>query len=100
MALQTRYFLPNEVSWPDNVHKIDQCLNPDKVEFKDVGDLGQCSCAGDCFLDTCNNAEGAVDCTEDTCNLYGRCSNAPRNLSTLKLFDTGRVGVGVSPAPT
>ncbi|ETL80660.1 hypothetical protein L917_18866, partial [Phytophthora nicotianae] len=91
----TGYFLPKEVPWPSDVLKTNECLNTEGVEFADVGDFGRCSCAGDCYLDTCANADGALYCTPESCNLAGKCSNAPRTLDTLKLFDTGRVGLGV-----
>jgi len=34
-------------------------------------------------------------CTTKYCKLGARCSNAPRAPDTLKLYDTGRVGLGV-----
>eukprot|EP00644_Phytophthora_capsici_P013281 jgi/Phyca11/100715/e_gw1.5.298.1 len=86
---------PKEVPWPSDVLKTNECLNTEGVECADVGDFGRCSCAGDCYLDTCANADGALYCTPESCNLSGNCSNAPRNLDTLKLYDTGRVGLGV-----
>lgn len=89
------YFLPIEVQWPENVMRIEECSNPENVKFPDIGDFGRCSCTGDCFMDTCENTDSALYCTPTSCNLDGKCSNAPKTLQTLKLFDTGRVGTGV-----
>eukprot|EP00644_Phytophthora_capsici_P004645 jgi/Phyca11/111174/e_gw1.19.489.1 len=89
------YFFPQEKPWPTEVTKITECMNPDNVSFKDIGDYGSCLCVGDCFMDSCSNATGALYCTAESCNLDARCSNAPRSLETLKLFDTDRVGLGV-----
>ncbi|ETP31656.1 hypothetical protein F442_19502 [Phytophthora nicotianae P10297] len=41
------------------------------------------------------NVDSATFCTPRLCNLDAKCSNAPRTLKTLRLFDSGRVGLGV-----
>ncbi|KAE8953786.1 hypothetical protein PF010_g30697 [Phytophthora fragariae] len=50
---------------------------------------------GDCFWDSCSNVASASFCTQKYRNLGARCSNVPRTLSTLQLFETSRVGLGV-----
>ncbi|ETO63376.1 hypothetical protein F444_18897, partial [Phytophthora nicotianae P1976] len=86
--------LLDEVPWPDGVRKISSCER-NGIIFPDLGSYCKCRCIGDCFWDSCDNAEAAVYCTPSCCNLGARCSNAPIERSTLKLFDTGRVGLGV-----
>jgi len=65
------------------------------VKFPDLGSFDACKCFGDCFWDTCSNVASASFCTSKYCKLGVRCSNAPRTLDTLKLCNTGRVGLGV-----
>ena len=86
--------LPRVKSWPKEVHYVAQCRNPQSVVFPDGGDMDKCVCQGDCFLDTCYNAAASIYCTEENCILGGRCSNAPRIRSTLRLCKT-RTGLGV-----
>jgi hypothetical protein len=52
-------------------------------------------CLWDCFWDICSNVASVSLCTTKYCKLGARCSNAPRAPDTLKLYDTGRVGLGV-----
>ncbi|KAG6615454.1 putative set domain-containing protein [Phytophthora cinnamomi] len=82
------------VQWPDEVGQLTTCKR-NGVKFPDIGSFNPCSCFGDCFLDTCSNVASASVCTPNYCKLGARCSNAPRTLDTLKLFDTGRVGLSV-----
>ncbi|ETL97877.1 hypothetical protein L917_04918 [Phytophthora nicotianae] len=63
--------------------------------FPDIGSYDPCKCFGDCFWDTCTNVASVSFCMPQYCKLGAICSNAPRTLSSLKLFDTGRVGLGV-----
>jgi hypothetical protein len=65
------------------------------VVFRDIGAFDLCGCVSDCFLDVCKNVESATFCTPSCCSLDARCSNAPRTLETLKLFDRKRIGLGV-----
>lgn len=87
--------LAETVEWPDDVAYIEECRIPKGLTFPDVGEFDKCKCSGDCFMDTCYNAVSGVYCTKDGCGLEAKCSNAPRSRSSLKLFDTHRVGVGV-----
>ncbi|GMF40717.1 unnamed protein product [Phytophthora fragariaefolia] len=84
-----------EVPWPGNVKYLEECEVPEGIEFADIGDGHSCKCLGDCFMDTCCNAALAIFCTPECCALNASCSNAPRTRKTLKLYDTGRVGLGV-----
>ncbi|KAE8899117.1 hypothetical protein PF003_g16960 [Phytophthora fragariae] len=84
-----------EVPWPAHVNYTEECEVPEGIAFADIGDGDPCKCIGDCFMDTCSNAALAIFCTPDCCALNAACSNAPRTLHTLKLYDTGRVGLGV-----
>ncbi|RLN86600.1 hypothetical protein BBJ28_00024444 [Nothophytophthora sp. Chile5] len=79
---------------PDEVEQLTTCKR-NGVKFPDIGSFDPCSCFGDCYLDTCSNVVSASFCIPKNCKLGARCSNAPRMLDTLKLFDTGRVGLGV-----
>lgn len=54
-----------------------------------------CEFYGDCFIDTCASVASAVYCTPESCKPDANCSNAPKPRNTLKLFDTGCVGIGV-----
>ncbi|ETK86312.1 hypothetical protein L915_09052, partial [Phytophthora nicotianae] len=81
------------VPWPANVQKILSCKH-NNVQFPDLGSVDRCSCFGDCFWDTCSNVASASFCIPKYCKLGAVCSNAPRTLVTLKLFETGRVGLG------
>ncbi|KAE9336527.1 hypothetical protein PF008_g12970 [Phytophthora fragariae] len=83
-----------EVSWPDNIQRIESCA-ASGVTFRDIGAFDPCECVGDCFQGSCKNVASATFCTSSCCQLGARCSNAPRTVKTLKLFDTGRVGLGV-----
>ncbi|KUF79212.1 voltage-gated potassium channel subunit beta [Phytophthora nicotianae] len=82
--------LLDEVPWPEGVRKISSCER-NGIIFPDLGSYCKCRCIGDYFWDSCDNAEAAVYCTPSCCNLGARCSNAPIERSTLKLFDTGRL---------
>ncbi|KAE8968997.1 hypothetical protein PR001_g27627, partial [Phytophthora rubi] len=82
------------VPWPADIQRISSCIRND-VKFPDIGRFDPCQCMGDCFWDSCSNVASASFCTQKYCNLGARCSNAPRTLSTLQLFETGRVGLGV-----
>ncbi|ETI44755.1 hypothetical protein F443_10513 [Phytophthora nicotianae P1569] len=83
------------VQWPVEVEQITTCKR-NGIKFPDIGSVDRCRCFGDCFLDTRSNVASASSfCTPKYCKLGARCSNAPRTLNTLKLFDTGRVGLGV-----
>ncbi|GMF31780.1 unnamed protein product [Phytophthora fragariaefolia] len=84
-----------EVPWPGNVKYLEECEVSEGIEFADIGDGHSCKCVGDCFMDTCCNAALAIFCTPECCALNASCSNAPRTRKTLKLYDTGRVGLGV-----
>ncbi|GMF26190.1 unnamed protein product [Phytophthora fragariaefolia] len=86
-----------EVAWPLEIEFINECIVPEGtgISFHDTGNLGKCKCFGDCFMDSCENATCAIYCTPECCKLGAVCSNAPRERTTLKLFDTGRVGLGV-----
>ncbi|GMF57252.1 unnamed protein product [Phytophthora fragariaefolia] len=84
-----------EVPWPGNVQYLEECEVLDRIEFVDIGDGHSCKCVGDCFMDTCCNAALAIFCTPECCALNASCSSAPRARKTLKLYDTGRVGLGV-----
>lgn len=75
--------VPAQVEWPDDVEKIDGCLNLSNIGFKDVRDYGSCDCLSGCFMDTCANVGSAVNCTKKTYNLDVRRSNAPVVRSTL-----------------
>jgi hypothetical protein len=82
------------VTWPDDVEEIATCRR-NGVKFADIGSVDACMCFGDCIWDVCSNAAAASFCIPKYCSLNARCSNAPRTLKTLKLFNTGRVGLGV-----
>uniref|UniRef100_H3GY83 SET domain-containing protein n=1 Tax=Phytophthora ramorum TaxID=164328 RepID=H3GY83_PHYRM len=82
------------VPWPAEIQRITSCKR-NGVKFPDIGHFDPCQCMGDCFWDSCSNVASLSFCTPKYCNLGARCSNAPRTLSTLQLFDTGRVGLGV-----
>jgi hypothetical protein len=84
-----------EEEWPAEVKYITESIVPEGIAFPDIGEVDQRICEGDCFLDTSWNAMTAMFCTPDCCRLGAVCSNAPRSLPTLKLFDTHRVGLGV-----
>ncbi|KAG6586842.1 Histone-lysine N-methyltransferase [Phytophthora cinnamomi] len=84
-----------EAPWPHTVAYTETCEVPEEIAFEDIGDGHPCNCVGDCFMDTCRNATLAIFCTPDCCSLKAACSNAPRTRKTLKLYDTGRVGLGV-----
>jgi hypothetical protein len=84
-----------EEEWPVEVKDIIESIVPEGIAFLNIGELNLCICEGDCFLDTCWNATAAIFCTPGCCRLGAVCSNAPRSLPTLKLFDTHRVGLGV-----
>ncbi|KAE8982712.1 hypothetical protein PF004_g21883 [Phytophthora fragariae] len=92
--VQQTTLLIEEVSRPDHIQRIETCA-ASGVTFRDIGAFDPCECAGDCFLDSCKNVASATFCTPSCCQLGERCSNAPHTLNTLKLFDTGRVGLGV-----
>ncbi|ETM53887.1 hypothetical protein L914_02676 [Phytophthora nicotianae] len=83
-----------ELPWPAGIRMIVEC-EANGITFPDLGSFDKCQCKGDCFWDSCANAGAAVYCTPSCCNLGARCSNAPINRTTVKLFETGRVGVGV-----
>ncbi|ETL91278.1 hypothetical protein L917_10110 [Phytophthora nicotianae] len=80
--------------WPVEVEQITTCKR-NRIKFPDIGSVDRCRCFGGCFLDTCSNVASASFFTPKYCKLGATCSNAPRTLDTLKLFDTGRVGLGV-----
>ncbi|ETP49124.1 hypothetical protein F442_05264 [Phytophthora nicotianae P10297] len=82
------------VAWPAEIERITTCKR-NGVKFPDIGSYDPCKCFGDCFWDTCTNVASASFCMPQYCKLGAICSNAPRTLSSLKLFDTGRVGLGV-----
>ncbi|POM80809.1 Set domain containing hypothetical protein [Phytophthora palmivora] len=84
----------SEVPWPKEIKRIETCIT-NGVKFQDIGGVHKCGCTVDCFMDECNNALMEMFCTPTCCSLGARCSNAPRSLKTLKLFDTHRVGLGV-----
>jgi hypothetical protein len=84
-----------EEEWPVEVKYIIESIVPEGIAFLNIGELNLCICEGDCFLDTCWNATAAIFCTPGCCRLGAVCSNAPRSLLMLKLFDTNRVGLGV-----
>ncbi|ETI30907.1 hypothetical protein F443_22031 [Phytophthora nicotianae P1569] len=86
--------LSTELPWPKDIQYVTKCIT-NGVRFPDLGSIHKCRCIGDCFWDSCDNAEASVYCTPNCCNLSARCSNAPIVRKTLKLFDTGRVGLGV-----
>ncbi|ETP05816.1 hypothetical protein F441_17663, partial [Phytophthora nicotianae CJ01A1] len=86
--------LLTEVPWPAGIEKISSCKR-NGVRFPDIGKFDSCACVGDCFWDSCRNVDSATFCTPRLCNLDAKCSNAPRTLKTLRLFDSGRVGLGV-----
>lgn len=65
------------------------------VTFPDIGEFDACKCVGDCFWDVRKNVTTETFCTPKGCNLKVRCSNASRLLTSLKLFDTGRVSLGI-----
>lgn len=79
------------IEWSANIARIRTCKRND-VRFHDVD---PCECHGDCFWDSCKNVASESFCTPRNCSLGALCSNAPRILCTLKLYDTGRVGLGV-----
>ncbi|ETP52174.1 hypothetical protein F442_02772 [Phytophthora nicotianae P10297] len=83
-----------ELPWPAGIRMIVEC-EANGITFPDLGSFDKCQCKGDCFWDSCANAGAAVYCTPSCCNLGARCSNASINRTTVKLFETGRVGVGV-----
>ncbi|OWZ16384.1 Set domain-containing hypothetical protein [Phytophthora megakarya] len=82
------------VEWPARIEQI-VSGNAHCIALRDIRDFGSCSCSENCFLHTCNNAVSAVCCTEDNFNLQGLCSKSPRARSTLRLFASARVGLGV-----
>jgi hypothetical protein len=82
------------VPWPADVEEIATCRR-NGVKFADIGSVDACTCFGDCFWDVCSNVGAASFCIPKYCSLNARCSNAPRTLKTLKLFASGRVGLGV-----
>ncbi|OWZ22023.1 hypothetical protein PHMEG_0003340 [Phytophthora megakarya] len=84
-----------EVPWLAKVKYVEECEVRGGIAFGKIGDGDPCKCVGDCFMDTCSNAALAIYCTPYCCVLNGACSNAPRTLRMLKLFDTGRVGLDV-----
>ncbi|KAG3245175.1 hypothetical protein PI124_g10085 [Phytophthora idaei] len=83
-----------EVAWPAGIEPLTACVATGIV-FPDLGAYDKCGCWGDCFMDGCNNIGAGVFCTPNCCTLDAHCSNALRSRDTLKLFDTGRVGLGV-----
>eukprot|EP00644_Phytophthora_capsici_P010917 jgi/Phyca11/104200/e_gw1.9.650.1 len=76
------------------MEKLTSCKR-NGVRFPNIGEFDPCTCFGNCFWDTCSNVASACYCTPEQCKLGARCSNAPRTLETMKLYDTGRVGLGV-----
>ncbi|RLN73460.1 hypothetical protein BBJ28_00007747 [Nothophytophthora sp. Chile5] len=44
------------VAWPDWVVPITENIIPPGLRFDDIGDGEACKCQGDCFADTCENA--------------------------------------------
>ncbi|OWY97092.1 LOW QUALITY PROTEIN: Set domain-containing hypothetical protein [Phytophthora megakarya] len=83
------------VPWPSDVNYIEESEVAYYITFPDIGYRDPCECVGDCFPDTCRNALLSIYCTPDCCSLEANCMNAPRTLSTINHFDTGRVGYGV-----
>ncbi|OWZ21584.1 Set domain-containing hypothetical protein [Phytophthora megakarya] len=67
---------------------------PDGAIVRDIGDGDPCKCVWDYFPDTCRNATFSIYCTPDCWPLEAKCKNAPSTLSTIKLYDTGRVDLG------
>eukprot|EP00644_Phytophthora_capsici_P006578 jgi/Phyca11/118429/e_gw1.36.485.1 len=82
------------VAWPTEIERITTCKR-NGVRFPDIGSYDPCKCFGDCFWDTCTNVASASFCTPKYCKLGAIGSNTPCTLSSLKLFDNGRVGLGV-----
>ncbi|GMF43773.1 unnamed protein product [Phytophthora fragariaefolia] len=84
-----------------SVKFIEESEVPERIQFADIGDGEKCQCHGDCSIDSCINAHLTIYCTSDCCGLGAVCSNAPRTLYSprrpfaLRLYDTGRVGLGV-----
>ncbi|KAG7385208.1 hypothetical protein PHYPSEUDO_001750 [Phytophthora pseudosyringae] len=66
-----------EVEWPEYVKRIEESEVPEGIAFPDIGDGEACQCFAGC------------------CGLKSVCSNSPRPRTSLKLFDTGRVDLGV-----
>ncbi|KAG3026655.1 hypothetical protein PC119_g7709 [Phytophthora cactorum] len=64
-----------------------------EIRFPDLGSYQKYRCVGDCFRDCRDDVEAAIYCSASCCNLGAHCSNAPIIRTTLKLFDTGRVGL-------
>ncbi|KAK1942004.1 Histone-lysine N-methyltransferase [Phytophthora citrophthora] len=87
--------LMKDVIWPQSVRPITESEVPEGLEFPDIGDGDPCQCYGDCFMDSCKNAQLSIYCTPECCGLGGVCSNSPRSHPGLKLYDTCRVGLGV-----
>ncbi|KAG2895225.1 hypothetical protein PC115_g17904 [Phytophthora cactorum] len=91
---KTETSLPTEeIAWPEEIQRITTCKK-NGVTFPATGKFDPCQCIGDCFWDVCKNVASATFCTPTCCNLGVRSSNAPRVLKTLRLFATGRVGLG------
>ncbi|KAG2809260.1 hypothetical protein PC129_g6698 [Phytophthora cactorum] len=74
---------------------VEPRVDDDHVPNKGIRNYDMCKRYGDCLMDTCENVASAVCYTSDSCKLGVVCSNAPRSRSTLKLFDTGHVGIRV-----
>jgi hypothetical protein len=82
--------------WPTGVAPIAKYQVPEGLASEDIGEGDLCGCAGDCFMDSCRNAELSIYCTAACCSLDGACSNSPRaSHPALRLYDTCRVGLGV-----
>ncbi|KAE8897514.1 hypothetical protein PF005_g8612 [Phytophthora fragariae] len=93
-VVKESYTMCQTVPWPADIEPISTCKH-NGVKFPDIGSFDACKWFGDCFWGICSDVASATFCTPKYCQLGARCSNAPRTLSTLKLFDTGRVGLGV-----
>ncbi|POM71387.1 LOW QUALITY PROTEIN: Set domain containing hypothetical protein [Phytophthora palmivora] len=89
-----------EVKWPTTVKFMEESEVAEGIKFANIGDGETCQCSDDGFIDSCSYAQLAIFCTSDCCGLGAACSNAPRTLyslrtpSALRLYDTGRVGLG------
>ncbi|ETO65746.1 hypothetical protein F444_16990, partial [Phytophthora nicotianae P1976] len=72
-----------EVQWSANIQATQLCKS-NSVRFPDIGSFDPCQCNGDCFGDVCSNTVD-IDVLNET-----------RTLTTPKLFETERVGLGVN----
>ncbi|KAG3107424.1 hypothetical protein PI124_g12851 [Phytophthora idaei] len=76
------------VEWPKYAHRLYKPLNPDRITFRDLGDLGKCQCVVDCYIDQCLDSKAIFVCTKHNCASNGSCSDAISECIPLSIFQT------------